>query len=379
MRPAEAEKLLGGYATGTLTEEERRHLFAAALDHQELFDALMDEEVLRELLADRAVKAQLILALAHSATPNVVPFWRRPGVLGAAAGLLVATTAGLAYLRSPSHLAAPALEAAKAKAMKADGASAAAAPSPESKAVAEKARAAEPAPASAPAVAAVAMAPTPPPPKADLAAREEGASRLAKAESPKVASTPPAKLADAPPAPAPALLEVVQSNAIKEDAAERRRQPAARLAAVPPGGVPAGVVGGIVGGIVGGAVGGAPASAPAQVKKAETRSDLVKEKGSPAPRWTLEPGTEGRTRVVILAVRKAKPILLKRGGTGVSVLRLQPQPDVSGEVIPWRCEVPLGPGEVLDLYLLDHEVADPATLPETGPVAGFRARIHPRP
>ena len=31
MTRSEAEKLLGGYATGTLTEDERRRLFAAAL------------------------------------------------------------------------------------------------------------------------------------------------------------------------------------------------------------------------------------------------------------------------------------------------------------------------------------------------------------
>ncbi|HEX4846198.1 MAG TPA: hypothetical protein VFV26_08265, partial [Geothrix sp.] len=104
MKRAEAEKLLGGYATGTLTESERRMLCEAALAHQDLFDALADEEALRELLADPAARAQLLAALAPSselAPPKVVPFWRRPGVIGAAAGLLVATTAGLVVLRSP--------------------------------------------------------------------------------------------------------------------------------------------------------------------------------------------------------------------------------------------------------------------------------------
>ncbi len=36
------EKLLGGYATGTLTGEEREALMQAALHDQALFDALMD-------------------------------------------------------------------------------------------------------------------------------------------------------------------------------------------------------------------------------------------------------------------------------------------------------------------------------------------------
>jgi len=104
MKPLEAEKLLGGHATGTLTEAERSRLFAAALDQQEVFDALMDEEALRELLADPEAKAQLLAALSSPAVSKLVPFWRRTGVLGAAASLLVASLAGIAYLRSPSAL-----------------------------------------------------------------------------------------------------------------------------------------------------------------------------------------------------------------------------------------------------------------------------------
>lgn len=49
---ADARKLLGGYATGTLTEEERQALFAAALEDQELFNALAEEETLRQYLGD---------------------------------------------------------------------------------------------------------------------------------------------------------------------------------------------------------------------------------------------------------------------------------------------------------------------------------------
>jgi len=40
----EVQKLLGGYATGTLTPEEQQALFAAALEDQELFDALAHEQ-----------------------------------------------------------------------------------------------------------------------------------------------------------------------------------------------------------------------------------------------------------------------------------------------------------------------------------------------
>jgi len=87
------EHLLGGYATGTLTAEERAALMQAALQDQALFDALMDEEALRETLADPATRAALLRALA----PKVrsMPWWRNPwpwtglGAVAAAAALFV--------------------------------------------------------------------------------------------------------------------------------------------------------------------------------------------------------------------------------------------------------------------------------------------------
>jgi hypothetical protein len=63
MKPEDIRKLLGGYATGTLTAEEREGLFEAALDDQELFDALAKEQPLRELLEDPAARAHLLAAL----------------------------------------------------------------------------------------------------------------------------------------------------------------------------------------------------------------------------------------------------------------------------------------------------------------------------
>ena len=87
MTPHEAEKLLGGYATGTLDETERKALFAAAIEDQALFDALADEEALRELLADPAARAKLLAALDP---PKAIPFWRRPGAMTLAASLVAA-------------------------------------------------------------------------------------------------------------------------------------------------------------------------------------------------------------------------------------------------------------------------------------------------
>ena len=50
MTREEARKLLGGYATGTLTEAEQAALFAMALEDQELFDELSREQALRDLM-----------------------------------------------------------------------------------------------------------------------------------------------------------------------------------------------------------------------------------------------------------------------------------------------------------------------------------------
>jgi len=60
MTPDEIRKLLGGFATGTLTEQERRVLFSAALEDQALFDALANEEALREFLAEPGNREELL-------------------------------------------------------------------------------------------------------------------------------------------------------------------------------------------------------------------------------------------------------------------------------------------------------------------------------
>lgn len=392
MKPIEAEKLLGGYATGTLTEEERQRLFASALEHQAVFDALMDEEALRELLADPAVKTQLILALAHSAPPNVVPFWRRTGVLGAAASLLVAATAGLAYLRSPSTVPTmPTQEAAKApaaKAVEAPMAQALAAPAQKQKGVteplkekAEPAHAAEatayaPPPATAQGSRALgsraqgAVAQGAPVPVMEDSARIKTQGDLHRAE----AQEPMAKKTEAPRPTASAVVEVMSNP--KQDAVERKKVAQERSAEGAPGGVPGGVAGGVVGGVVGGGVRPAPMVSSSKAK-ADNQNLALVAKGTAAPTWRLEAKAEGATGVTVMAHREAHVVLLKRGSSGVLMLKLAPQVTSPGDVIPWRCEIRLVSGDVLDLYVLNHPVADPFNLPETGPVDGFRARIHP--
>ncbi|MGD0298796.1 MAG: hypothetical protein ABSE86_16955 [Bryobacteraceae bacterium] len=59
----EIRKLLGGYATNSLTDTERQALFEAALEDQELFNALHQEQALKELLADPLSRAEIRQAL----------------------------------------------------------------------------------------------------------------------------------------------------------------------------------------------------------------------------------------------------------------------------------------------------------------------------
>jgi hypothetical protein len=58
----DVRKLLGGYATGTLSDEEKQLLYDAALNDDKLFAALADEHALKELLDDSTVRAQLLRA-----------------------------------------------------------------------------------------------------------------------------------------------------------------------------------------------------------------------------------------------------------------------------------------------------------------------------
>jgi hypothetical protein len=117
MSPEDIKKLLGGYATGTLTTEEQQALFAAALEDQELFDALAREQSLRDLLRDPAARAELLSALEAPAT-RPVGFWqwlRRPVVVGlATAGVaaiaIVAVWQGT-RMASVSHRARPVIVA----------------------------------------------------------------------------------------------------------------------------------------------------------------------------------------------------------------------------------------------------------------------------
>jgi len=357
MKSAEAEKLLGGYATGTLTEEEGQRLFAAALEHQELFDALMDEEALRELLADPAVKAQLILALAHSAAPNVVPLWRRRGVLGTAAGLLVAATAGLVVLRSPDGLPMP--EAAKPLMLTTEPppqkveAPAAKAAAPAAPSAPEAAKLKEAAPVQAQPIPAIKVAPPPPPAPQNAAPAAVADALQRRDQAEQLRAEAQGKAAKKAVASQPVAAAVVEVQAAPASTPEAKR-PALERANLA------------------GAASGAMLSPGVTTGSAHAKAST-----STAPTWSLQTRPDGSTVVEVVAARTVQLVLLQRGPSGVVVLNLQPQKDLPGDRRIWRCAVRLLQDDTLDLYQLDQSVADPTQLPETGPVAGFRVRIHP--
>lgn len=97
----ELEKLLGGFAADTLTPEERRQLFTAAMQDQQLFNAIADEQALKELLTDPAVRRRLLQSL-NDITPapaggsaSWLDWFRRPAGLAWAGGLAAAVFAVL--------------------------------------------------------------------------------------------------------------------------------------------------------------------------------------------------------------------------------------------------------------------------------------------
>ena len=101
MTSEQACKLLGGYATNSLTEVERKALFEAALDDQELFDALQQEEALKELLADPASRNQIQQALIEAQVSRPVRAWFfKARLWGGLAGAVAAAALIVFVIRS---------------------------------------------------------------------------------------------------------------------------------------------------------------------------------------------------------------------------------------------------------------------------------------
>jgi hypothetical protein len=113
MKREDLEKLLGGYAAGTLTAEERRALLEAAVSDQALFDALAMEEPLRDTLADEAARARVLAALEAPAprfADRFAAWLGRPQAwaLGASvAGAVVLTVVALRFEHAPQPAPPP--------------------------------------------------------------------------------------------------------------------------------------------------------------------------------------------------------------------------------------------------------------------------------
>ncbi len=182
----EIRGLIGGYATGSLTEEERGILFNAALEDQELFDELAREQALRDAIEQPGGRERLLRALQPRHR------WRPMWVWAAAAAAAVAVVSGIIVMRSvpqPQQIARvevpppPPIQAPEpAPPAEPPAATPAAAPQPLPKTAPAK-EIAPPAPVAgagavreateAPAVPAPEKPPLPPPPKAEAPAPKQ--------------------------------------------------------------------------------------------------------------------------------------------------------------------------------------------------------------
>src|SRR6266404_1753068 len=104
MKDEDIQNLLGGFATGTLTESESELLFIAALHNQDLFNALADEQALREFLADPASRLRLLQALEKPPELGFVGrltgWMRRPAIWAVAGSVMAALMVTIAIRQS---------------------------------------------------------------------------------------------------------------------------------------------------------------------------------------------------------------------------------------------------------------------------------------
>ena len=144
MKPEEVRQLLGGYASGTLSDAERKLLFEAAMEDQVLFDAMADEQALKDLLDDpesrgylqavldeSPVASGLDLPLAAAPAPQMMRKREAPSVVvskrpavwwGLLAAAALATVSVLGILKLSDKPLAPPVEVAKNTAMPAPAA-----------------------------------------------------------------------------------------------------------------------------------------------------------------------------------------------------------------------------------------------------------------
>lgn len=332
----EAEKLLGGYATGTLTEAEKAVLFAAALEDQALFDALADEEVLRQLLADPEAKARLLQALAGRPAAQVVPAWRRPSVLGLAATLLLALgTTTLLWRGGPTPPPAPhPPEAAPARPLSVGTA-----------APAEPLRKAAPPRTSEAGAEEVVR-------KREAAPRPQPAPGLAPAERVHLLPSAPPEPRAIQDAPSAAAGVAFEAQASPSGTLPKARPTAEQAFA-------------------------AESPRPAAAKSVASEDRMRTGPPSLFPHHTLQRVSGGLARLTVYWASSEHAVVLRRSPGGTSVIAPEaPPPETSGARKATYL-FPLKEGDVIDLYLLQERPAKPETLPAQGPVPGTRFRVFP--
>jgi hypothetical protein len=348
MRPHDAEKLLGGFAAGILTPAEKQLLFSAALDDQELFNALADEEALRELLADPRVRQQLIAQLSGPAAARPLPFWRRPATVGLAASLFALVTTSVVLLHRERPLASPVITPPRSPEPRAA----------ESEFLAKKTLPPEPrreAPAAAPPAAAQLPETLP------LADRSEASDlRMRVAAAPETKAERKKEAENQ----ASAVVEVVAAKATTDAATIETRGnfsqetleqlPAARSTVERTLLAPGVAAGGAV---------------PPR-KSADKGITLA-----PAPTWTLKDRELGRPRLTVAWAAGRHLYVIKRSGAGAALLAPQKPVQAAAGTCRATFEFTASEKDHVDLYLLDHPEPDPASLPETGAVDGFRKRV----
>jgi len=99
MNREDIQKLIGGYATGSLTDEERHILFEAALDDQELFDTLQQEQALKDLFDDPFSREQVRRAAAESLPQPRTSWFRKPWLWASASSAALAGVLVFALVR----------------------------------------------------------------------------------------------------------------------------------------------------------------------------------------------------------------------------------------------------------------------------------------
>lgn len=99
---------LGAFAAGTLSPEEERDLYKAALDDQDLFNELGEEFLLREALSDEAFRRELTRRLRElnstsdrSGMTSLMAWIRRPEMVLATCMAIVALIFGIRPLFRP--------------------------------------------------------------------------------------------------------------------------------------------------------------------------------------------------------------------------------------------------------------------------------------